>query len=112
MIGPAEIHASIVTLSIAVASGPDGTIFEMLKHGSEVLLPLLSYVFELIMRGSDAPDVWHTAIITPLYKKLNRLMPVHYRPVVLHSAIAKLFEKVLMACISRVMEWGWEAAER
>ena len=56
IIGVSEIYTNIMTLANEAAPGPDDIIFEMLKHGSNVLLPLLSYVFELVMRGSDAPD--------------------------------------------------------
>ena len=109
-IGMPEIYASIQKLKNNVSPGPDGIFFEMFKHGAVKLSPALSALFELVMSGQPPPQVWHTGIIAPLYKKLNRLMPINYRSVVLRSAVAKLFERIIMASISRVMEWGWPAA--
>ena len=111
-IGQPEIYASISSLKNGVSPGPDDVLFEMLKHGAAALLPHLERMFELILRGGAPPRVWHAAIIAPLYKKLNKLLPVNFRPVVLRSSVAKLFERILMGRVMRVMEWGWGAAEQ
>ena len=44
------------------------------------------------------------AIIAPLYKELSKLLPVNFRPVVLRSTVAKLFERVIINRVMTVIE--------
>ena len=108
----AEIHNDEVKQSIQSAqngksAGPDGIVYEMLKALPENILDDLVSMFNYVHNNGVCPEIWHHAIIAPLHKKGDCLIPKNFRPIVLRSAIAKIYEITLLTRVRHVIEWGW-----
>ena len=78
------------------APGPDGIIMEMLKSSTEVISPLLTVLFNVILDSGNYPKEWSKALILPLHKKGPKADPNNYRGISLSSVISKVFMKVLV----------------
>ena len=57
----------------------------------QYLLPLFNFIFD----SGIFPDMWRDGLLSPLYKRGNRLKPDNYRGITLLSVLGKLFTRVL-----------------
>lgn len=78
------------------APGPDHIRAEMLKPISQVILPIISSLFDLCWQWSFAPALWRQAQIVPIYKKNDPADPSNYRPISLTSHMRKLMEHCII----------------
>ena len=101
---PSEIKVAIDCMKTGKAPGPDGLSIEFYKNMPEnVLLPLLSKLYNIIMEKGKFPEKWCQAIICPLYKgKGSKHLKNNYRGISLLNVIGKVFTKVLN---NRFVNW-------
>lgn len=62
------------------------------------------------MEGSflrhSLPDDWLLGLVTPVYKKGNKLLPSNYRPITLTSVVSKVAERIIH---SRILQFSLDS---
>jgi len=90
-----EITNVIHSLKNNKAPGIDGLVIEMIKTGSDILLPFLVELFNLVLRKGHFPSKWSQALLMPLHKKGSKNDVNNYRGIALLNVIGKIFTKCL-----------------
>jgi len=87
------------------APGPDGLVIEIYKNvPTNVLLPLLCHLFNVLLEKGHFPPKWCQAIICPLYKGKGSIHDKNnYRGISLLNVVGKIFTKVLN---NRLVHWA------
>lgn len=75
--------------------GPDGIPSAVLKAFGDLLVPVLTRIFQTSLKTGKFPTRWKTARVVPIFKSGSKLDPTNYRPISLLCAASKLFETVL-----------------
>jgi hypothetical protein len=78
-----EVKASVQSAQNGKSAGPDDIVYEMLTALPENLLDDLVSIFNYAHNNGVCPEIWHHAIIAPLHKKGDCLIPKNFRPIVL-----------------------------
>ena len=86
-----EISKGIKQLKNQKASGYDSISNEMIKAGSDAILPFLEIFFNTILETKNYPEDWSCGIITPIYKSGKDDNPDNYRGITINSCLSKLF---------------------
>jgi len=86
------------------ATGPDSISSQFLREMAHPLAPALALVFQASLDQGQIPDDWHTAHITPIYKKGDKSKASNYRPVSLTSITCKLLEHIIHSNIINFLE--------
>ena len=73
--------------------GPDVIHLRLLRELADIVVTLLSIVFEKLWRSGDIPEDWKKANVTPIYKKASRRLQVIISPSVLLQSLGKLCNK-------------------
>ena len=90
-----EICYAINKLKAGKSPGQDRILNEMLKCGTNVLLPVLKQLFQLILTTGYFPNSWRLNFLTPHHKKGDVHRPDNYRGISIGSHMAKLFCGIL-----------------
>lgn len=95
-VSASEVEAKLKTLDASKGPGPDDIPARVLKFCSEILAPHLAILFsELLCRGIF-PACLKTGFIVPIFKAGDRSKAQNYRPIVIQSALAKVFESIVL----------------
>jgi len=89
------VYKHLRQLKPKTSSGPDGLSALFLKNLSSSLALPLSILFKLSFSSGILPDIWKSAIITPIFKKGQTCDPGNYRPISLTCVLCKLMESVI-----------------
>jgi len=73
------------------------------SHTENVLLPLLTDLFHLLLSDGVTPHLWHKVKITPLHKKGPITSPQNYRLQAINGCIYRLFANVVRDLL---MDWA------
>ena len=77
------------------------------SHTENVLLPLLTDLFHLLLSDGVTPHLWHKVKITPLHKKGPITSPQNYRllaiAIAINGCIYRLFANVVRDLL---MDWA------
>jgi len=65
------------------------------KQRANVLLPLLTDLFRLLLRDGLLPMAWKKTKITPIYKKAELTLPQNYRLIAINGCIYRLYANVV-----------------
>lgn len=90
-----EVFESIISLKDKLSYGPDNIPTYFLKRCVYSLSGPLCTLFNLSLKLQTFPEKWRDSFITPVFKNGDRDDIRNYRPVVMLSAIPKLFELIL-----------------
>ena len=90
-----EIVNSIKSLKESKSPGPDTLPPGIFIHSYEVILPLLTQLFNRIYTRGEFPEAWSKAIIVPLYKKGDPNLAENYRGISLLDIFGKIYTSVL-----------------
>ena len=83
----------IWTVNLELASGPDGILVVVLKNCEPELLDEL---FNIYLKESCFPDHWKVSSMVSVHKNVGeRSTAKNYHPVSVHSAVSKVFEKLV-----------------
>jgi hypothetical protein len=85
----------ISNLNWKSAQGPDRLPPFLFKSLVQVLCTPISLLFSLIFQTGSIPDMWKTAIVTPIFKKGPSSHPGNYRPISLTCSLGKIYEAVV-----------------
>ena len=74
----------------------------MLKHGGEIIVEWMFWIYDLAWKQREVPDEWRRAVIVPLHKgKGSKSECNNYRVISLLSVPVKVYRRILT---ERVME--------
>ncbi|KAG1510472.1 hypothetical protein G6F53_006656 [Rhizopus delemar] len=90
-----DVNEAIKSLPRKKAPGVDHLTIEMLAPLTEILTPILVYLFQLCWRWSYTPLSWRVAQVIPIHKKGQITDPGNFRPISLTSIFRKILEKCL-----------------
>ena len=89
-----EISKAIRDLKLGKAAGHDGILNEYLKNATDILMPLLIKLFNIIFESGKLPTLWLDG--RPIFKnKGDSANPENYRPITILSCFSKLFTSIL-----------------
>ncbi|PKU44080.1 rna-directed dna polymerase from mobile element jockey-like [Limosa lapponica baueri] len=84
--------------------GPDGIRPWVLRELADVIVKLLSIIFEMSWRTGEVPEDWRKANVAPVFKKCKKEDPGNSRPVCLTSIPGKMMEPLIVNVISKNVE--------
>ncbi|KAK6748145.1 hypothetical protein RB195_001021 [Necator americanus] len=103
---PSEIRHAIMSVRNRTAPGPDRIRPEHLKSLPPVLINTLARLFTRYLSECKVPKQWKTSRTVLLYKKGDPHDIGNYRPICLLSVIYKLFTRVILNRIEKVLDEG------
>ncbi|KAK6748449.1 hypothetical protein RB195_001213 [Necator americanus] len=109
---PSEIRHAIMSVRNRTAPGPDRIRPEHLKNLPPVLVNTLARLFTRYLSECKVPKQWKTSKTVLLYKKGDPHDIGNYRPICLMSVIYKLFTRVILNRIEKVLYEGPMRASR
>lgn len=99
-----EVRCAIQHLKSDKSPGDDGITNDILKAIIDPLVPILTSLFNDMLTLNKVPKEWGISIITLLYKKGDPADLGNYRPISLQQTVYKVFAKVLLNRISRMLD--------
>ena len=106
-IGWGEVEVAVKSLAdkLYKSPGPDGATYWMLVWGGEALVTALHKLYSEVWDTGCMPAQWEEALITYIYKGKGKKTEVsNYRPISLSSVVAKVFTRVLLPRLAKVLE--------
>ena len=107
----AELDHECKILPPDKSPGPCGTTNRMLKASGPAFRELLLDFFNTLWSHDTHPQAWQKSLLQPIHKgkdakgqEKDRLDPASYRGIYLSSAVAKLYEGLLIARITQYTE--------
>lgn len=101
------VYKHLRNLNVKTSSGPDLLPALLFKNLARSLSFPLSLLFSKLFLLSALPDIWKTAVITPIYKKGPSSDASNYRPISLTCIMCKLMESVIKdAMLAYLLEHG------
>ncbi|MBW0515027.1 hypothetical protein O181_054742 [Austropuccinia psidii MF-1] len=99
---PEEIQKAINSLPNNKAAGSDTIPNEILKIAAQLLLPILTPLFNACLAKCHYPTPWKTSLTAIIRKndKDDYSNPSAYHPIALLNTLGKLFEKVINNCLT------------
>nr|XP_034832243.1 uncharacterized protein LOC117989050 [Maniola hyperantus] len=99
-----EVEKAIASQKKDTAPGSDCITNEFLIKNKNTLAPILQYIFNDVVKSESVPDQWTTSTIVLLHKKGSKGDINNYRPISLMSNIYKVFAKVILSRITKVLD--------
>ena len=90
-----EVDKLLKALPLNKACGLDGISTGLLKKAGSIIVPSLTYIFNLTIRTGIFPEDWKIAKVTPIYKDDKKCIPDNYRPISVLPAVTKLIERIV-----------------
>ncbi|KAK6734221.1 hypothetical protein RB195_017791 [Necator americanus] len=103
---PSQLRHAIMSVRNRTAPGPDRIRPQHLKSLSPVLINTLARLFTRYQSECKVPKQWKTSKTVLLYKKADPHDIGNYRPICLLSVIYKLFTRVILNRIEKVLDEG------
>ena len=94
-ITPFKVSKILQRLPVKKASGPDQVNNTLLKLTADVICDPLANIFNKSLNTSLYPEDWKCANMSAVYKKGERYIKDHYRPISLLSCISKVMERLV-----------------
>ena len=103
--GLAELTNSITCLSSSTAAGPDHVSYPLLQNLPQNAKSFLLFIFNLSWSTHSFPSAWKSSTIYPVHKSGKPTdAPSSFRPISLTSCISKLFERLVLARLTFLLE--------
>lgn len=99
-----EIKQGIGKLKNKKSAGNDLILNEFIKTSSDILLPVLTKVFNIILNNGKMPESWNLSVITSLYKSGDPNDTNNYRGLSVTSCMGKLFTNLLQQSLNNYLE--------
>jgi len=74
---------------------PEGVYAEMLKHETDKLIKMLTWIINRCLNGEETPQQWKVAYIPSIYKKGSKKDCSNYRGISVRSVMSRLCGKML-----------------
>ena len=96
-----EIQLGSYILRNGKSPGYDSISNEMITCLLNVKPEIIRKLFNALLQNSGKINKWTTSMISPIYKKGNKMMPDNYRAISLTSCFAKFFLSILNTRITK-----------
>ena len=90
-----EVARILMSLRNSCAAGWDGISSDLLKKHTAVIVPPLTYIYNLALSAGKFPNVFKKAIIHPIHKSGDRSRVDNYRPISVLTAFSKILERIM-----------------
>lgn len=98
-----DIRTVVASLPERHSTGFDGIPIRLVRQCSDILAPLLAYMFNLSIFQGKFPNILKTAVIVPVPKKGDLHDITNYRPIALLSVFSKIFEKIMATNVTHFL---------
>jgi hypothetical protein len=75
--------------------GPEGVYAEMLKHGTDKLITMLTWIINRCLNGEEVPQQWRVAYISPIHQQESKKDCSNYSGISVTSVMSRLYGKIL-----------------
>jgi hypothetical protein len=101
-----ELEAALKALIPDKSPGEDGITNRMLRSGGPNFRLILHEVFNTLWEYEIQPSAWERSLLQPIFKNGGKdpADPASYRGIYLSSALAKLFEGILIFRLTQFTE--------
>ncbi|PIK47844.1 hypothetical protein BSL78_15289 [Apostichopus japonicus] len=99
-----EVEEAVKKLKNNKACGCDRISAEVLKEGGPLMNRMLLKVINKAWSDREVPEDWSRGLVTPVYKKGDKLDPANYRAIALLSIPGKVFCRMLLTRIQDTVE--------
>lgn len=99
-----EVQKAIVSQKLQKAPGPDHITNKLIKGTEEEISPILTKLFNDIITRGTIPEQWNESHIILLHNNGDKDKIGNYRPISLISNVYKVFAKVILGRITRVLD--------
>ena len=99
-----EAEEAIKSLKNNKACGYDKIAAETLKAGGLTMTQLLLKIINLAWENGKIPEDWSKGLITPVFKKGDKLDPANYRAITLLSIPGKVFCRMVLTRIQSTID--------
>ena len=99
-----EIRSAIKRCKYRKAPGIDEITAEAIRSGGEPMVRMLHKILRKIWKTETPPTDWSKLLISPIYKKGDRLLPSNYRAISLLSIPGKILSQILLDRMKRQTE--------
>jgi hypothetical protein len=103
-IDEAEVRAAIQACKAGKACGPDDLRNEWYRDHCELLVPVLTKLFNCCMEEGHSPLSFLEAFIFSISKGGDRTNPLNYRPIALLNTDYKIFTRILAWRVRRYVD--------
>ncbi|MFY7935815.1 MAG: reverse transcriptase domain-containing protein [Flavobacterium sp.] len=98
-----EIEIAVNKLNNNSSPGPDGLPNEFYKKFSYFIIPIMSRIFNFMIKTKSKPDSFREGVTTLLPKKDEPLNPSDFRPITMNNADSKIFSKLLVIRTKKIL---------
>lgn len=94
-VSSAFVLKELQALKVSKSTGLDDISPRFLHDGAEGLCDVIAHLINLSINNCVVPDCTKKAVVTPLFKKNNKLDVGNYRPVSVLTSLSKILEKAV-----------------
>nr|XP_036214872.1 uncharacterized protein LOC118680230 isoform X2 [Bactrocera oleae] len=94
----------LLALDPSKGPGPDGLPNIFIKNCAVGLCEPLTHIFGESLHHGTFPTYWKLSYISPIHKEGPKTLVTNYRPICIQSALAKLFERLVLPQIRQAFE--------
>ena len=90
-----RVRKAVRELKNGKSCGPEGVYAEMLKHGTDKLIAMLTWLINRCLNEEEVPQQWKVAYISSIHKKGSKEDCSNYRGISVTSVMSRVYGKIL-----------------